>query len=128
MKTFSLEAGGCTPNVFIDESKSLVEISGNSTLRDTNWFYSNLLKWIIAFNTGSSKTRVFNIKLKRINDSSSKWIGVIFSKLNTVLHDNNREINWYLVENSRRSLATGQMLKDKTNFSVNFVSQTQNYY
>ena len=54
---------------YVNEAESLVEISGISTLTETNWFYSNLLKWLIAFNKGHSHTATINIKLQRMNDS-----------------------------------------------------------
>jgi hypothetical protein len=44
MRTFSIEGRKDSPSIFIDESSNLVEISGNSTLKETNWFYTNVLK------------------------------------------------------------------------------------
>ena len=59
MRTFSIEAGKNSPYVYLDESRKLVEINGNSTLRDAHWYLHNsssrlresrqLLKNCIAF-------------------------------------------------------------------------------
>jgi len=122
MKTFSIEGGEKSPSVFIDESGRLVEISGNSTLKDTNWFYSNVLKWILAFNMGSRKTEVINIKFERINDSSTKWILLILKKLANLIPASNFEINWYLISNNRRVILSGQMLQNSSGYKVNLIS------
>lgn len=122
MKTFSIEGGEKSPSVFIDEWGRLVEISGNSTLKDTNWFYSNVLKWILAFNMGSRKTEVINIKFERINDSSTKWILLILKKLANLIPASKFEINWYLISNNRRVILSGQLLQNSSGYKVNLIS------
>ncbi len=122
MKTFSIERGEKSPSVYIDESGRLVEISGNSTLKDTNWFYSYVLKWILAFNMGSCKTEVINIKFERINDSSTKWILLILKKLANLIPASDFEINWYLISNNRRVILSGQMLQNQSGYRVNLIS------
>ena len=122
MKTFSIEGGEKSPSVFIDEWGRLIEISGNSTLKDTNWFYSNVLKWILAFNMGSRKTEVINIKFERINDSSTKWILLILKKLANLIPTSKFEINWYLISNNRRVILSGQILQNCSGYKVNLIS------
>ncbi len=127
MKTFSIEGGEKSPSVLIDESRRVVEISGNSTLKETNWFYSNVLKWILAFNMGGRKTEVINIRLKQINDSSSKWILLILKKLANLIPTNDFEINWYLISNNRRIIAGGRILQSQSDYRVNLVSEQRDY-
>ena len=122
MKTFSIERGDKSPAVYIDESGRLVEISGNSTLKDTNWFYSNVLKWILAFNMGSCKTEVINIKIERINDSSTKWLLLILKKLANLIPASEFEINWYLISSNRRVILSGQKLQEQSGYRVNLIS------
>lgn len=121
MRTFEIEGDKSTPSVFIDEERRFVEISGYSTLKDTNWFYSNLLKWLIAFNTGNSKTEVVNIRLKRINDSSTKWLNLIFKKLICLLPKLSFEINWYFDGNNQRVLACGKSFQQLPGLKVNLI-------
>ena len=123
MRTFSIEAGKDTPFVYLDESKKLVEINGNSTLKDAHWFYSNVLKWLIAFNSGTAKTEIVNIRLMRINDSSAKWLPLIFNKLDKLIPGSSLEINWYLHNGSSRLRESGQLLKSRTAFRVNMLVQ-----
>ncbi len=127
MKTFSIEGGEKSPSVLIDESRKVVEISGNSTLKETNWFYSNVLKWILAFNMGGRKTEVINIRLKQINDSSAKWILLILKKLANLIPTTDFEINWYLISNNRRVIAGGRILQSQSDYKVNLVSEQRDY-
>lgn len=119
MRTFSIEGGHRSPQVFIDENKNLVEITGNSTLLETNWFYGNLLKWIIAFNFGQNHTKTVNIKLRRLNKSSSKWIILIFNQVKNLIPESNFEINWYFDTNSQNTANFGQYLKNQSRNKVN---------
>ncbi len=121
MRTFEIEGDTNTPSVFFDEENKLVEISGYSTLKDTNWFYSNLLKWLIAFNTGNSKTEVINIRLKRINESSTKWLSLIFKKLLNLLPSANFEINWHVEGQNNRVLASGKTFQQLSGLKVNLI-------
>lgn len=123
MRTFSIEGNRESPQVLLDEARMLIEISGNSTLKDTNWFYSNLLKWMIAFNSGDSKTRTVNIRLNRINDSSAKWLTHILRKLIYFVPESTIEINWYTNSTSRRLLERARLLEETTGFRVNMLTQ-----
>lgn len=123
MRTFAIEGNGKSPEVFLDEKKMLFEISGNSTLKDTNWFYSNLLKWMIAFNSGESKTRTVNIRLHHINDSSAKWLTHIIRKLIYFVPDASLEINWYTKSGSRKLEERVKLLEEQTGYRVNMLTQ-----
>ncbi|MGD2034425.1 MAG: SiaC family regulatory phosphoprotein [Bacteroidales bacterium] len=127
MRTFSIEGRAKSPAVFINESGRVVEISGNSTLKEANWFYSNVLKWILAFNTGSRKTQVIDIRLRQINDSSVKWILLILKKLESLIPAANFEINWYLTGGSRRAVMCARTLKSHSVFRVNLLSEQRDY-
>lgn len=124
MRTYAIEGSIESPNVILDEAKRLLEISGNSTLKDTNWFYSNLLKWMIAFNSGNSRTETVNIRLQRINDSSARWLTHILSKLIYFVPEPSIEINWYTNEKgSRRITESARMLQEQTGYRVNLLTQ-----
>jgi hypothetical protein len=109
-----IEGEANSPYVLIDESRSLVEISGNSTLKDTNPFYSNLLKWILAFNMGQTKTQKININIQRINDSSLLWLETIIKKLIHCSPLTGFEINWYSSRNNERVSTWIQMLQNQS--------------
>ena len=121
MRTYSIEAGKDSPFVYMDELKETINISGKSTLKEPHWFYCNLLKWLIAFNTGTTRTRTFNINLEKINESTFKWLILIFGKLKTIFPDSSFEINWYLNDGNSRILEYGQILQNQPGFRVNML-------
>ncbi len=127
MRTYSIEAGKDSPYVYLDESTGLVKISGNSTLKEAYWFYTNLLKWLIVFNSGQSRTATVDISLQRINDSTSKWLPLIFNKLNKIIPDSSLEINWYVNSKSPRIKESGQLLKNKIEFRVNMLAYHRDF-
>jgi hypothetical protein len=121
MRTYTIEGPANSPKVFIDESKSLIEFTGNSTLKDAVGFYSNLMKWIVAFNSGNYKTKIINIKLLHINDSSSIWIETIIKKLVDHIPATNLEINWYNTAHNKRVLSSAQMLQSRSDVKINLI-------
>ncbi len=120
--TYSIEAGKDSPFVYMDESTKTVEISGNSTLKEAHWFYCSLLKWLIVFNSGQTRTKTININLKRVNDSTSKWLILIFDKFYKILPDSSFEINWQLNKGSTRIRECGQLLKNRSGLKINMLA------
>jgi hypothetical protein len=121
MRTYTIEGEANSPNIFLDESRSLIEISGNSTLKDATWFYANVLKWILAFNSGNSKTRTVNIKLQHINESSLIWLETIIRKLINCEPAANFEVYWYNTDNNKNVLARALTLQNNSGKKVNLV-------
>jgi hypothetical protein len=122
MRLFSIEGKDDSPFVLISKEKNLLEISDNSTMKDTCWFYGNLLKWMIAFNRGPKRTETVNIHLMHINDSSLKQITHMFQQLSNNLPATSIEINWHLVGKSPQLLSGGRLLQRETANRVNLVS------
>jgi hypothetical protein len=121
MRTFSVEGGTNSPSIFIDEQNNTIEISGNSTLKETNWFYPNVLRWMVALNNNSAKRKTINVKLKMVNDSSSKWLTTIFQKLNGYYPSTGFEINWYIDGNNNRATDLARRLQSTSGLKVNLM-------
>lgn len=122
MLTFRIEARNTSPEVVIDKAKHLIEISGSSTFKNTSWFYSNVLKWAIAFNQQGATNTTINIRLNKINDSSSKWIMLIMRKLSTLLPGHNITVNWYYQPNNVNMQINGERLKLNSFIPVNLIA------
>jgi hypothetical protein len=119
MRTFSIEKRADSPKVFIDELNNLVEIAGDSTLKETGWFYNNVLKWIIALNNNSAKKKTVNIKLRKVNTNSLKRLVILFSGIYRHLPSASLEINWYTEGNSHNAEALCGELLNKPGVIVN---------
>jgi hypothetical protein len=121
MRTFSIEGRKDSPSIFIDESNNMVEISGDSTLKETNWFYTNVLRWIVALNNNSLEKKTVIIKLKKVNVSSLKWLKILFQKLRQYCPSTMFEINWYVEGNSRNATELSQQILNKPGLIVNLI-------
>ena len=122
MLTFRIEARSSSPEVLIDKQKHLIEISGSSTFKNTSWFYSNVLKWAIAFNQQGAHSTTINIKLNKINESSSKWIMLIMRKISAILPEHKITVNWYYQPNNVNIQINGERLKLNSYIPVNLIA------
>lgn len=122
MLTFKINAKRYSPEVYIDRSNHVIDISGTSTLRNTSWFYSNVLKWVIAFNSDSAKPTVINIKLNKINDGSSKWLMLIMQKLVAIVPNQKVIVNWYYEARNSSIQLSGERLKLNSEIPVNLIA------
>lgn len=122
MLTFRIDARRYSPEVFIDKENHVIDIKGASTLKNTSWFYSNVLKWVIAFNNSPNKTTQINIRLNKINDSSSKWLTLIMSKLVSIVPNQKITVNWYYEPRNPSIQLSGELLKLNSQIPVNVIA------
>jgi hypothetical protein len=121
MLTFRIEGRSTSPEVLIDKEKRVIEISGSSTFGNTSWFYSNVLKWAIAFNSGGSNSTI-NIRLTKIDEKSSKWIILIIRKLSVLIPGHSFTVNWYYQPNNSNIQINGERLKLNSIIPVNLIA------
>ncbi|MBN1115694.1 MAG: SiaC family regulatory phosphoprotein [Bacteroidales bacterium] len=122
MLTFRIEARKTSPEVIIDKKNHSIDISGSSTFQNTSWFYSNVLKWAIAFNQEGAKTTTINLRLKKINDNSTKWIMLIMRKMATIIPGHNVVVNWYYQPENVNMQISGERLKLNSLIPVNLIA------
>lgn len=122
MLTFRIDARRSSPEVFIDRSNHIIDISGTSTLKNTSWFYSNVLKWVIAFNNNETMPTTINIKLNKINDSTSKWLMLIMNKLVALVPNQKIIVNWYYQQKNPSIQLSGERLKLNSEIPINVIA------
>ncbi len=122
MLTFRIEGRKTSPEVVIDKKNHAINISGSSTFKNTSWFYSNVLKWVIAFHLKGAESTTINIRLNRMNDSSAKWILLIVKKLSVLLPKHNIKVNWYYEPNNTIMQLNGERLKLNSMIPVNIIA------
>lgn len=122
MLMFRIEGRKSSPEVVIDKSNSRIEISGSSTFRNTSWFYSNVLKWAIAFNQNGLTTTTINIKLDKINENSSKWLMLIMQKMDALIPEHKIVVNWYYQPTNVNIQLNGERLKLNALVPVNLIA------
>lgn len=122
MLVFRIDAMKSSPEVVIDKDKRQIDISGSSTFRNTSWFYSNVLKWALAFNLQGAETTTINIRLNKINDSSTKWLMLIMSKLSKLIPGHEIVVNWYYDRSNTNIQINGERIKLNALVPVNLIS------
>jgi len=122
MLTFRIDARRFSPEVNIDKQNHIIDISGASTLKNTSWFYSNVLKWVIAFNDSNNIRTTINIRLNKINDSSSKWLMLIMRKLVSIVPEQDIVVNWYYEPHNSTIQLSGERLKLNSEIPVNVIA------
>lgn len=122
MLTFRIDGRRYSPEVYIDKKKHIIDISGASTLKNTSWFYSNVLKWVIAFNDTNDIKTTINIRLNKINDSSSKWLMLIMQKLVSIVPEQDITVNWYYEPKNTSIQLSGERLKLRSDIPVNLIA------
>lgn len=116
MRKLWIEAGSDSPLVYFDELIHMLEIKGASTMKNANWFYCNMFKWLIALNPGPCRTETVNIELHRIDNNNTKWLTLIFNKFNALFPDSQLIINW---NNNVRSRNSCELLNYDSGFKIN---------
>lgn len=111
MFSFRIDAKKTSPEIIIDQRNHVINISGSSTLKNTSWFYSNVLKWAIAFNFKGADVITINLRLNKINDSSSKWLLLIMQKMYSIIPEHNINVNWYYESSNSTMQINGERLK-----------------
>ncbi len=122
MLTFKIDADKYSPEVLIDREKHIIDINGASTFQNTSWFYSNVLKWILAFSKPEPEKIVINIRLTRINEGTAKWLLIILQRLSTVVPKHSIVINWYYKPRNSSVLINGERIKLNVTVPVNIIA------
>ncbi len=87
------------PEVKLDSTSGICEISGESYLEDTDEFYNNIIQWIENYIQEVKQPLVFNFRLTYFNTSSSRSILNVLRVLKKYEEaGGNVTVNWYYPE------------------------------
>jgi hypothetical protein len=84
MEILKLEGTADTPNIILDKTNRIFEISGRSLPEDSAEFYRPVLEWIGRYSKEPNATTDFVFKLEYFNTSSSKLILDVLSALEEI--------------------------------------------
>ncbi|MCU0445374.1 MAG: DUF1987 domain-containing protein [Microscillaceae bacterium] len=87
------------PEVKLNATSGVCEISGESYLEDTDEFYNNIISWLETYINEVKKALTFNFKLTYFNTSSSRSILNVLRVLKKYEDDGGKvTVNWYYPE------------------------------
>jgi SiaC family regulatory phosphoprotein len=87
------------PEVKLNASSGICEISGESYLEDTDEFYNTIINWLESYITQVKQALTFNFRLTYFNTSSSRSILNVLRVLKRYQDiSSSVTINWYYPE------------------------------
>lgn len=72
MEVISIKGTQETPEVLLDSSKGIFDISGKSLPEDVKEFYNPLLRWFDEYAKNPNNQTILKIKMDYFNTASSK--------------------------------------------------------
>lgn len=113
MDVISIKGTQETPEVLLDSSKGVFELSGKSLPEDVKEFYNPILKWFDEYAKSPNKQTIVKIKMDYFNTASSKMILELFEVIQKVHTSGNETIiEWYYQEDDEDMQDAGQDYSD----------------
>ncbi len=113
MDVISIKGTQETPEVLLDSSKGVFELSGKSLPEDVKEFYNPILKWFDEYSKSPNKQTIVKIKMDYFNTASSKMILELFEVIQKVHASGNETIvEWYYQEDDEDMQDAGQDYSD----------------
>jgi hypothetical protein len=123
MEVISIKGTQETPEVMLDSSKGVFEVSGKSLPEDVKEFYNPLLKWFDEYAKKPNPQTVLKIKMDYFNTASSKMILELFEVVKKA-HTAGSEtiIEWYYQEDDEDMQDAGQDYSDLIEMPFKLIS------
>ena len=123
MRNFIIEGKANSPSVHFNEKGSFIEIKGSSAIKNPIDFYLDLVKWIYVFETESVRTKIVNIKLDSIDNSSARWMLLVIKQLEKIDSNSTRTIiNWFYTIKNSRVYSIGNKYRSSVRLPFNLIT------
>lgn len=123
MDVISIKGTQETPEVLLDSSKGVFELSGKSLPEDVKEFYNPILKWFEEYSKSPNKQTILKIKMDYFNTASSKMILELFEVVQKVHASGNETIiEWYYQEDDEDMQDAGQDYSDLIEIPFKLIS------
>jgi len=106
-----------TPEIILDKTNSVFEISGRSLPEDSVEFYRSVFQWLRQYSDEPNATTTFAFKLEYVNTASSKMVQDILSVLEKI---KDVTIAWYHREDDEDMEEMGHELSELAEISFEF--------
>lgn len=123
MDVISIKGTQETPEILLDSSKGIFELSGKSLPEDVKEFYNPILKWFDEYSKSPNKQTIVKIKMDYFNTASSKMILELFEVVQKVHASGNETIiEWYYQEDDEDMQDAGQDYSDLIEIPFKLIS------
>ena len=119
MNNFYIKSTGKCPNVCLDKSSGLFEISGQSIPQNGQEFYKQTIQWLTEYVEDPLKTTTFTFNYTYFNTATSVFILKIILLMHKIdLGGKEVNIKWYYPADNLISKEMGSDFKDS--FDLDF--------
>jgi len=113
METFTLIGTTKTPQINLNASTGVLELSGRSIPEVSSEFYAPVLAWVSEYAKSPKSKTIIEVKFEYFNTSSSKSILDFFKKVE-LIHKNgtsNVSVKWFVEKDDEAMEEAGQEYK-----------------
>jgi hypothetical protein len=123
MDVISIKGTQETPEILLDGSKGIFEISGKSLPEDVKEFYNPILKWFDEYSKNPNPQTILKVKMDYFNTASSKMILELFEVVKKVYSGGHETIiEWYYQEDDEDMQDAGQDYSDLIEMPFKLIS------
>ena len=123
MEVISIKGTQETPDIMLDSSKGIFDISGKSLPEDVKEFYNPILRWFDEYSKKPNPQTVLKIKMDYFNTASSKMILELFEVVKRVhAAGSDTVIEWYYQEDDEDMQDAGQDYSDLIEMPFKLIS------
>jgi hypothetical protein len=117
MDILNIEGTDETPNVRLDKTAGIFEISGRSLPEDSVSFYNPVMDWITTYGKDPNTSTEFAFKLDYFNTASSK---IILDILKMLAEIKGVTILWYSLTDDEEVKEAGEEFSEQVNIPFVF--------
>jgi len=123
MEVINIKGTQETPEVLLDSSKGIFEVSGKSLPEDVRDFYNPILRWFDEYSKIPNPHTLLKIKMDYFNTASAKKILELFEVMKKV-HSSGSEtvVEWYYQEDDEDMQDAGQDYSDLIEMPFKLIS------
>ncbi len=126
MDAILINATEDTPQVKLDATNNIFELSGRSLPEDVSAFYEPILNWLSNYIKSPNDTTVFDFKLSYFNTASSKIILDILMKLEELYNKGSRiVVNWHYPSEDEDMKEAGEEYADIVDIPIEMVEYSE---
>ncbi|SRR5690554_5441415 len=119
MNKLHLEGTEDTPEIILDQTNGVMEISGRSLPEDSTEFYKPILDWIGAYAKDPNPTTTFVFRLEYFNTSSSKLILDLLYALEDIP---GIKVQWHFQEDDEDMEEAGEEFSELVDIPFEFIA------
>lgn len=125
METLIIERTEDSPQVILNTTDNILELSGRSLPEDVNTFYEPVLSWIEEYAKNPMGNTVFNFKLTYFNTASSKVILDILTQFEEMIEEGHHVlVRWHFPNEDEDMQEAGEEYADMVDVPFEMVSYT----